>query len=117
MARTTHGPDQGEAAEAFAAILTAERAAESAVAACRDAAERRLADAHSVAATQRERSMALLERWEQARQRQTAAYAAEVAEQVTRLGEPLGDVPDLLLELSPELAAAVARLADELIGD
>ena len=112
MATNPHGLDQGEAAEAFAAVLAAEQAAEQAVAACVDRADQRLALARQEAAALRAHALALSERWTLAQARRSAAYADAIEMQIAAL-----TAPDAEATRDPRPHQAAARVADELIGD
>lgn len=111
--KETPGETGEAAAAAFARVLDAERAAESAVAACAEEAARRIA-----AAGELERALAgsaaeRVSRWQERLAAKVAARTAEIDRQTALLGAPA------MLDATAQerIADALRRLAEELLAD
>lgn len=112
MADHKETEDRGEAATAFDSVLAAERAAAEAIAACREEAAQRLATAHERAQALAAKTEARAQAW---RIRSAARIADEVGKIDQRAAQAAGPVA-LDASMRARIAAAVARLADELTG-
>lgn len=112
MASQEELADRGEAAAAFESVLAAERAAEEAVAACRDEAARRLAAAREQAHALSIEVDARAQKWRTRSAARVAAQVADIEQQAARAAGPV----ILDATAGARIAAAVARLADELTG-
>lgn len=97
---------------AFAEVVAAEAAAEAAVRACQDDAERRLGAAHAASAALAERSRQKYDDWCRRRAAGQALALAAFAEAARATEAPLALDADALRRLE----RAVERLADELCG-
>lgn len=112
MARREELAERGEAAAAFESVLAAERAAEDAVAACREEAAQRLATAHRQAQALNAEADARAQEWRIRSTARIAALVDGIDKQAARANDPMV----LDASMQARLAAAVARLADELTG-
>jgi hypothetical protein len=106
------GPGEA-AAEAFARVLDAERAADEAVAACRRQAEGQLVAAHTMIGQLSERVAARVATWQERRSAALDGELADLERRTLQAGAPV----ELDATAMDRLAAAVVRLAAELTGD
>ncbi|MBI2305857.1 MAG: hypothetical protein HYU78_01010 [Rhodocyclales bacterium] len=97
---------------AFAEVMAAEQAAEAAVAACREQAERRLAEARAEVGALAERSVQRYREWCARQAAGQARALAALAAETRAAAQPVA----LDDEARQRLEQAVERLADELCG-